>query len=89
MPNDTATQATTYTATKVTEVLNVACDEICEAAELPDSGTRDALNLLINLAVSRLEYPSIDLERCVQESYAGASGEEITLETVLEWIGEA
>lgn len=65
----------------VEAVLNDAADEICDAAGLPDSGARDALNLLVNTAAYRLfTDPKADLETIVEHSYDDNYAE------VLGWI---
>ena len=78
----------TFTLDEIVKALNGACDEIAEVAQLSDSGTRDALNLLVNYAVTGLEHPDRDLETCVAMNYAGVGEEEVNLETVIDWIHE-
>jgi len=82
------TTKTTYTSDEVSAAFNRACDEIAEAADLPDSGARDALNLLVNYGISQLEDPDCDLETCVAASYSGEGDEEAKLETIISWINE-
>jgi hypothetical protein len=81
------TTKNTYTLDEISSALNSACDEIAETAELPDSGARDALNLLVNYGITKLENPKLDLESCVTQSYAEPGGD-VTLEDVIEWIHE-
>ena len=38
----------------VSSALNSAVDEVVELAKLPDTGTVDALNLVVNIALHRL-----------------------------------
>jgi len=69
-----------FTETEVNDALNKACEDIIEAAQLPETGTRDALNLLVNAASVRLRGPDQTLEGVAEQSY----GEK--LKTLLEWI---
>jgi hypothetical protein len=72
----------TLSETAVSDTLNKACEEIISAAQLPETGARDALNLLVNTALIRLRDPEATLERIAREAYAE------TLETVLGWIDD-
>ena len=71
-----------FTETQVSDTLNKACEDIIEAAQLPETGTRDALNLLVNAASMRLREPDQTLERVAEQAY----GEKLA--TILEWITE-
>jgi hypothetical protein len=71
-----------FSETEVSDALNKACEDIIEAAQLPETGTRDALNLLVNAASVRLREPDQTLEGVAKQSY----GEK--LRTILEWITE-
>lgn len=74
-----------FTLDEIRWALNAACDDISDAAELPDEGVIDALNLLINATVHYLESPDgRSLERAVEASYDRASLDDIT-----DWIGRA
>lgn len=64
----------------VAAALNRACDDIIEAAALPDAGVRDALNLLVNAGLAYLDGSAADLAGVTEASY----GE--PLETVLGWL---
>ena len=68
----------------VRDVLNQCADEICDAAGLPDSGARDALNLLVNAALHRLfTNPDAELDEVVESCYGDA-----TYAEVLDWIND-
>jgi len=71
-----------FTETQVSDALNKACEDIIEAAQLPEAGTRDALNLLVNAASIRLREPDQTLERVAEQAY------DEKLKTILEWITE-
>jgi hypothetical protein len=71
-----------YTEAEVNAALNRACDDIIEAAELPDMGARDALNLLVNAAVTYLTGGASDLSEVVDACY----DTDTTLAHVLAWI---
>jgi len=71
-----------FTETQVSAALNKACEKIIAAAQLPETGTRDALNLLVNAASLGLREPDATLERVAEQGY----GEK--LKTILEWITE-
>lgn len=70
----------TYPETQISDALNRACDDIIDAADLPDTGTRDALNLLVNATMVYLETPNATLSDVV------ANYDENDLDTVLSWI---
>jgi hypothetical protein len=53
--------ARTYTADEVADLINNAASDVDEFADLPDEGARDALNLLVNVAVTRAQNPDKDL----------------------------
>lgn len=69
-----------FTETEMSDTLNKACQDIIEAAQLPETGTRDALNLLVNATSLRLHEPEQTLERVAEQAY----GEKLA--TILEWI---
>lgn len=69
-----------FTETEVSDALHKACQDIIEAAQLPETGTRDALNLLINATLVRLREPDQTLEDVAVQSYAEP------LSTILDWI---
>lgn len=67
----------------VSTVLNGAVDEVVELAELPDSGTVDALNLVVNIALHRLfTDPHATVQDVVAECYS-----EATVSEIVDWIG--
>jgi hypothetical protein len=76
-------QKSTFSLEQISEALNSAADEILEAVDAPDSGLRDALNLLVNAGLHYLEHPGADLSDVVSANYSAAD-----LATVLSWIGE-
>jgi len=86
-----------HTQKEISDALNWAADAICEAAELPDAGTRDALNLLVNAVGQRLfTDPEMTLEQVAAscyETYPEDHGydeddSEAPLKIVLDWINE-
>lgn len=75
-----------YTADHVSAALNRAADDIIGAADLPDTGTVDALNLLVNATLTYLRNPDADLATVVASNYSSGNDDSPTLEDVLEWI---
>lgn len=68
---------------QVQDVINEAADEIASAAELGDTGTVDAMNLLVNSTLHRLfTQPTASLEEVVDACY------DESLSCVLSWINE-
>jgi hypothetical protein len=75
------TPSQTFTERDVRDILNDTTDEIIEVAELPDTGTVDALNLLVNATLYRLVNGSgATLAEVVDANY------DDSLSSVLEWI---
>jgi hypothetical protein len=70
----------TFTETQVSDTLNKACEDIIAAAQLPETGVRDALNLLVNATSIRLRDPEQTLEQIAEQAY------QETLATILDWI---
>jgi hypothetical protein len=67
----------------VSSVINTAVDEVVKLADLPDTGTVDALNLVVNITLHRLfSNPQATVQDVVTECY----GDE-TLDEILDWIG--
>lgn len=67
----------------VNRVLNEVADEIIDAADVPDTGVRDALNLMVNAVNHRLfADENATLEEIVEAEY------EASYEEVLGWINE-
>lgn len=60
---------------------NIAADDICDAAGAPDTGVRDALNLLVNTITHRVKHPTANLADVVDCNYGDAD-----LPEVLRWI---
>lgn len=88
----------THAVDDVTSLLNDAADEILAAADLPDTGVRDALNFLVNVVGARLEDPDASLATIARQGY-GIDAEEMEgvrhlpeeerhLAVVLGWIEE-
>lgn len=76
-----------FSRDELSSVLNRAADTIRDVADLPDEGTIDALNLLVNTVLYVLDehdpgVQEIDLNEVVEAQY----GEETTLSDVLRWI---
>lgn len=74
-----------YDREQISEALNRATDEICEAADLPDEGTRDALILLVNATLYYLEHKDADLATVAAQCYTSEPDEDM-LDTVVRWI---
>lgn len=74
-------EPTAYTHDQITAALNRASADIADAASLPDEGTIDALNLLVNAMTHYLEHPDDGLAEVVVEADYDA-----TLDEVLGWI---
>jgi hypothetical protein len=81
---DIDTSHDVYSAEDVLRVLNRAADDILEAADLPDTGTRDALNLLVNAAFHYLGHPEAELQVVIDANYDIGEGED----GPLEWMTE-
>ena len=69
----------TYTFDEVSAALNRAVDDIADAAALPDEGTRDALNLAVNVTLTYLATDSATLHDAADD-YDG------DLDEILGWI---
>jgi hypothetical protein len=69
-----------HSTESILEALNRAADDINDAADLPDSGTRDALNLLVNAASTYLAHPKADLDQVADECYSAPLSE------IIGWI---
>jgi hypothetical protein len=80
------------TAEQVRDVVSAAADDVNDAAELPDTGSIDAINLVVNAALHRLfDDPDASLEEVVDACY-GIDDDDIeqgqtALDVVLWWIG--
>jgi hypothetical protein len=72
----------TFTHTEVLAALNRAADDVLEATNEGPDGLRDAINLVVNAAVSYLTGDAADLAQAVDVNY-----DEADLKTVLGWIG--
>jgi hypothetical protein len=80
----------TFTREEISKVLNRACDEIAEEAGLPDSGTIDALNLLVNATLFYLDNPGGDLAGVAESNYDidpdDLEDGRTALDVVIDWI---
>ena len=79
-----------FTPQQIRDLLNRACDEIIDAAELPATGARDARNLLVNVVGCRLDDPAMELDEVAESCYSidtgdGANGRR-PLDVVLGWV---
>lgn len=69
------------TGNTIRDVVNAAADEVIAVADLPATGTRDALNLMTNIVLHRLFInQSASVDEITEESYA------VSLNEVLSWI---
>lgn len=71
-----------FTERQVAEALNHAADDILDAVDAPDSGLRDAMNLIVNATVAYLTGQARDLQDVVASCYDAPYAE------VLSWIEE-
>jgi hypothetical protein len=46
-----------YTEPQIEQTLNRAADDVLEAIDAPDEGVRDAINLVVNVAMHYLAHP--------------------------------
>lgn len=79
-----------YTREQVNKAMNSAADDIVDELELPDTGARDALNFLVNVAGERLDHPDVTLEEVAEDSYDIDDEERedrSALDVIAEWIG--
>ena len=73
----------TFTLQEIVEKLNRAADDIIGAVPaMGDSGTVDAMNLLVNATIHYLERPTASLAEAVEVQYGGQA----TLEDIVSWI---
>lgn len=72
----------TYTHDDVASALNRAADDILEATEAGDEGLRDALNLMVNAALSYLSGSADTLAGVAEANY------DSTLDEILGWIAQ-
>lgn len=68
---------------EVREVVNAVADEVLAVAGEPESGVRDAINLVVNGALHRL-FANRDAE--LAEIVAASYSSEVTMEEVAAWI---
>ena len=75
-------QEKTYTAEDIGSLINLAMNDIDDFADMPDEGARDALNLLINVVVTRAEKPAqkLSVEDVIGTNY------DADPDTVRGWI---
>lgn len=78
MPDDVRT----YTHSQVIAAINQACDDIVNATELPESGTIDALNLLVNAATAYLDGSATNLGEVAAANY------DAPLDEILDWVAD-
>lgn len=69
-----------FTEEAVSAALNSACDDVLDAIDAEDEGTRDALNLLVNVAMQYLTGQSDNVQQAIDNTYDEDPAE------VLEWI---
>ncbi len=79
---DTSSQRA-VTEAVVRQVVNGVADDVLEAAGEPETGVRDAINLVVNGALHRLfDNRDADLAEIVTANYS----DEVTVSEVVEWI---
>lgn len=61
--------------------LNTAVEDIIEAADLPETGVIDALQLMLNYTYDQLFHGAKNLDDCVAQSYDDA-----TVDDIVGWI---
>lgn len=69
-----------YSREQVSVAMNRAADDVLEAIDAPDEGTRDAVNLVVNAAMTYLEKPGATLTDAITENYSIEPGEEGPIE---------
>jgi hypothetical protein len=85
--------ALTFTEHDVSAAINKAADDILDAVDAPGTGLRDALNLMVNAAVSYLRREAatlrdvIDLNYDIDEEDEEEAGDNYS--TVLGWVAQA
>lgn len=57
------------TRDQVSAAMNRAADDVLEAIQAPDEGTRDAVNLVVNAALTYLDAPDATLQDAIEENY--------------------
>lgn len=81
----------TYTREQVNKALNAACDTIIEELDLPDTGARDAMNLLVNYTGELLDQPDATLDDAADNYSISeaelADGDRTPLQVIAGWIG--
>lgn len=58
-----------YTTDEISAALNRAADDVLTAINAPDEGTRDAVNLVVNAALTYLDAPDATLDAVIEENY--------------------
>lgn len=84
-PPGTDQDERTVSEHQVREIVNTAADDILEAADHPETGLTDAINLLVNAALHRLfDNKDATLAEIVAESYS----DDVTVNEVVQWMLE-
>lgn len=73
----------TYSADEVKAAANRAADDVQVALDMPDEGSRDVVNLVVNATVHYLDNPEASLVEAIEANYGADAGD------VLEWCGSA
>lgn len=58
-----------FTRDEVSQALNRAADDVLGAINAPDEGVRDAVNLVVNAAMTYLDTPDATLDEAIEENY--------------------
>lgn len=81
---DVGALAASYTREQITTAFNRAADEILEATGAPDTGIRDAVNLVVNAGVTYLASPEASLQDAIDACYDLDEDED----GPLDWIAD-
>jgi hypothetical protein len=79
-PDDIVPTPATFTLDQVQEVLNKVVHDIDMATTMPGTGTRDALNLMVNATINYLAGVSSTLEEVAERNYSA------TFTQIIGWI---
>ena len=74
------TTESSFSSAEVSTAFNHAADEVLEAIAAPESGVRDAINLVVNAAAYYLEHPQAALAEVIAANYDLGEGADGPLE---------
>lgn len=59
----------THTYEAISRAFNEAADAILDASQAPDTGARDAINLVVNVGLTYLQNPELELHEAIAANY--------------------